>query len=98
MPTSVPLCGNSIGTDRRFLDRYMPDVENFLHYRSVDVSTVKELARRWYPSEFSAMPRKDTAHRALDDIVESIEELRYWRATIFAGANAGDIPGLSDPR
>ena len=95
---TVPLCGNSIGTDRRFLDRYMPDVENFLHYRSVDVSTVKELARRWYPSEFSAMPRKATAHRALDDIVESIEELRYWRATIFAGANAGDIPGLSDPR
>jgi oligoribonuclease len=82
-PRTVPLCGNSIGTDRRFLDRYMPEVENFLHYRSIDVSSIKELARRWYPRQFSAVPRKQTAHRAMDDILESLEELRYWRGALF---------------
>ncbi len=79
----VPLCGNSIGTDRRFLAAYMPDLDNYLHYRNVDVSTIKELARRWYPEAFTAAPRKQGAHRALDDIRESIAELRFWRSAIF---------------
>jgi len=79
----VPLCGNSIGTDRRFLARYMPEIENYLHYRSIDVSTVKELARRWYPEAFAAAPKKLGAHRALDDVKESIAELKYWRQAIF---------------
>jgi oligoribonuclease len=83
IPNSVPLCGNSIGTDRRFLARWLPEVDAFLHYRSIDVSTVKELARRWYPDEFAAAPRKTQTHRALDDIKESVAELRYYRETIF---------------
>jgi len=82
-PRTVPLCGNSIGMDRRFLAAYLPEIEEFLHYRSVDVSTIKELARRWYPTEFSAAPKKATAHRALDDIRESIAELTHWRSTVF---------------
>ena len=64
---TVPLCGNTIGTDRRFLAAYLPEIEEYLHYRSVDVSTIKELARRWYPEVVSAAPRKAVAHRALDD-------------------------------
>ena len=72
-PRTVPLCGNSIGTDRRFLAIYLPEIEEHLHYRSVDVSTIKELTRRWYPGALDAGPRKATAHRALDDIRESIE-------------------------
>jgi oligoribonuclease len=79
----VPLCGNSIGTDRRFLQEYMPTLEAFLHYRNVDVSTIKELARRWYPEVLEAMPEKESAHRALDDIRESIEELKYYRDALF---------------
>ncbi len=67
-PRTVPLCGNSIGTDRRFLARYLPELEEYLHYRSVDVSTVKELARRWYPEVMKGRPDKDGRHRALDDI------------------------------
>jgi oligoribonuclease len=87
-PRSVPLCGNSIGTDRRFLAAQLPDVENFLHYRSVDVSTIKELCRRWYPAILDGAPPKKEAHRALDDIRESIAELAYYRSTIFiAGIN-----------
>ncbi|HVC42108.1 MAG TPA: oligoribonuclease [Candidatus Saccharimonadales bacterium] len=82
-PRSVPLCGNSIGTDRRFLAAQLPDVENFLHYRSIDVSSVKELCRRWYPEMLSAAPPKKEVHRALDDIRESIAELAYYRSTIF---------------
>ena len=82
-PRKVPLCGNSIGTDRRFLAHYMPDLENYLHYRSIDVSSIKELARRWYPEAFAAAPRKAGAHRALDDIKESLAELKFWRASIF---------------
>jgi len=82
-PRTVPLCGNSIGMDRRFLTAYLPEIEDWLHYRSIDVSTLKELARRWYPAQFSSAPRKATAHRALDDIVESVSELRFWRASIF---------------
>ncbi len=79
----VPLCGNSIGTDRRFLAAYMPEIEDYLHYRSIDVSTIKELARRWYPEAFARAPKKSGAHRALDDIKESVEELKYWRGAIF---------------
>ncbi len=81
---TVPLCGNSIGTDRRFLAAWLPEIESYLHYRSVDVSTVKELARRWYPASVSAAPRKTGAHRALGDIKESVAELRYYRSAIFA--------------
>jgi len=79
----VPLCGNSIGTDRRFLALYMPELEDHLHYRCVDVSTIKELARRWYPEIYANAPRKQGAHRALDDIKESVEELKFWRSAIF---------------
>jgi oligoribonuclease len=85
---SVPLCGNSIGTDRRFLAAYLNDIEEFLHYRSVDVSTIKELTRRWYPGALEAVPRKATAHRALDDIRESIEELRWYREHVFRPSEA----------
>ena len=80
---SVPLCGNSIGTDRRFLAAHLPDIENWLHYRSVDVSTVKELARRWYPDVVAAAPPKAGGHRALDDIRESVAELKYYREHVF---------------
>ncbi|HTT86457.1 MAG TPA: oligoribonuclease, partial [Acidimicrobiales bacterium] len=80
---SVPLCGNSIGTDRRFLAAQLPDIENWLHYRSVDVSTVKELCRRWYPEALRRAPGKATAHRALDDVRESVAELSYYRSAIF---------------
>ena len=89
---TVPLCGNSIGTDRRFLARWLPDIENFLHYRSVDVSTIKELARRWYPEVLGEVPSKDGAHRALDDIRESIEELRTYRTLVFREPHAVSEP------
>jgi oligoribonuclease len=79
----APLCGNSIATDRGFLALQMPELENWLHYRMVDVSSVKELARRWYPRAYFASPEKSGGHRALADIKESIEELRYYRATVF---------------
>ena len=80
---TVPLCGNSIATDRRFLAARLPEIENWLHYRSVDVSTVKELCRRWYPDALAGAPQKRGGHRALDDIRESIEELRYYREAVF---------------
>jgi oligoribonuclease len=80
---TVPLCGNSIGTDRRFLARHLPEIEDHLHYRSIDVSSVKELARRWYPTALADAPSKSGGHRALDDIRESVAELRYWRASVF---------------
>jgi oligoribonuclease len=80
----VPLCGNSIGTDRKFLARYLPAIEAQFHYRSVDVSSIKELARRWYPEALDAQPAKATTHRALDDIKESVAELAYYRRTVFA--------------
>jgi oligoribonuclease len=80
---TVPLCGNSIGTDRRFLAAWLPAVEAHLHYRSVDVSTIKELARRWYPGLLGTAPRKAGSHRALDDIRESIAELRWYREHLF---------------
>src|SRR5580693_8960895 len=79
----VPLCGNSIATDRAFLARDMPELDAFLHYRMVDVSSIKELARRWYPRTYFASPPKHGGHRALADIRESIQELRYYREAIF---------------
>ncbi len=79
----MPLCGNSIGMDRRFLVAYLPEIEEFLHYRSVDVSTIKELARRWYAKDVSRYHKKSSAHRAMDDIKESVAELRYWRESVF---------------
>jgi oligoribonuclease len=82
-PRSVPLCGNSIGTDRRFLAAHLPEIEDYLHYRSVDVSTIKELALRWAPSVVEAAPKKATTHRALDDIRESVDELRWYRDHLF---------------
>lgn len=84
-PRTIPLCGNSIGTDRRFLARYMPEIEDYLHYRSVDVSTIKELARRWYPKVGMERPHKNGSHRALDDVRASVEELRFYRSKVFLG-------------
>lgn len=88
---NVPLCGNSIGTDRRFLAKWMPEIDDYLHYRMVDVSTVKELCRRWYPEDFKQAPKKAGGHRALDDIKESIEELRFYRSAILKA------PGSVEP-
>ena len=82
-PRSAPLCGNSIATDRGFLARDMPTLDDFLHYRMIDVSSIKELARRWYPRVYFGQPQKGLAHRALADIKESIRELAYYRQTIF---------------
>jgi oligoribonuclease len=82
-PGTVPLCGNSIGTDRRFLAAYLPDIENHLHYRSIDVSSVKELVKRWYPDIDANRPRGQGSHRALDDIRESIREMAYYRQHVF---------------
>lgn len=81
-PDTAPLCGNSISQDRRFLYRYMPTLSQFLHYRNIDVSSIKELVQRWYP-ESMGPPPKETNHRAMDDIKESIEELRFYRDHIF---------------
>jgi oligoribonuclease len=80
---TVPLAGNSIGTDRRFLATQLPEIEDYLHYRSVDVSTVKELCRRWLPDVYKAAPVKKGGHRALQDIRESVAELAYYRAAVF---------------
>ena len=85
-PGTAPLCGNSIGTDRRFLDRYMHELDTYLHYRSIDVSSLKELCRRWYPQTYSKRPGKTELHRALDDIRESIAELRFYRERLFIAA------------
>ncbi|MBW2377642.1 MAG: oligoribonuclease [Deltaproteobacteria bacterium] len=79
----APLAGNSIHQDRRFVARYLPEVEDWLHYRNVDVSTVKELAKRWYPKQYSGRPAKKGSHRAMDDVLESIEELKYYRKALF---------------
>jgi oligoribonuclease len=109
-PKKAPLCGNSIGTDRGFLARDMPALDDWLHYRMVDVSSVKELARRWYPRAYFNAPKKGGGHRALADILESVQELRYYRAAVFvpqpgptseeaaalaAGLVAGDPAGAS---
>jgi oligoribonuclease len=82
-PRSVPLAGSSIGTDRRFLAQQLPAIEDYLHYRSVDVSTIKELCRRWYPEVLAAAPPKRATHRAMDDIKESLDELRYYHRVLF---------------
>jgi oligoribonuclease len=83
VPGKAPLAGNSVGTDRLFLTRDMPTLEEYLHYRIIDVSSIKELARRWFPRAYYASPRKGGNHRALADIRESIEELRYYRDAVF---------------
>ena len=87
---TAPLCGNSIGTDRGFLARDMPELDDHLHYRMIDVSSVKELARRWFPRVYFGQPAKGLAHRALADIIESVRELAYYRRTVFV-----DAPGPS---
>jgi oligoribonuclease len=97
-PGTAPLCGNSIGVDRRFLDRYLPEVDQYIHYRSVDVSSFKELCRRWYPAVYKQRPGKQETHRALDDIRESIEELRFYRANmLLPPEDAGDRAGPTTP-
>jgi oligoribonuclease len=80
---TAPLAGNSIGTDRMFLNRYMPKLDAHLHYRNIDVSSVKELTKRWFPKVYFQLPKKSGGHRALADIRESIAELRYYRHTVF---------------
>jgi oligoribonuclease len=82
-PSTAPLCGNSIGTDRGFLARYMPELDEYLHYRSIDVSSLKELCRRWNHPLYRKRPGKAEHHRALDDIRESIEELRFYRDNLL---------------
>lgn len=79
----APLAGNSIHQDRRFVARYLPEVEDWFHYRNVDVSTIKELARRWYPKQYAGRPTKQGSHRAMDDLLESIAELKYYREALF---------------
>jgi oligoribonuclease len=86
-PMKIPLCGNSIRTDRAFLNKYMPDIENWLHYRCVDVSTVKELVKRWNPGLEHARPKSEgTTHRAMDDIRDSVAELKFYRDKVFRSA------------
>lgn len=106
-----PLAGNTVATDRSFIARDMPDLDGFLHYRIVDVSSIKELSRRWYPKAYFSAPAKRGNHRALADIQESIEELRYYRETIFvpspgpdavtakevADRHGGSLTGLPGP-
>jgi oligoribonuclease len=91
-PRKVPLCGNSISTDRSFLARDMPELDGYLHYRMVDVSSIKELARRWYPRAYFASPPKHGGHRALADILESIRELSYYREAVFVPRPGPDTP------
>ena len=87
---TAPLAGNSIGTDRMFLNRQMPALDNYLHYRNIDVSSIKELTRRWYPRVYFQLPKKTGNHRALADIKESIQELRYYRSTVLVEAPGPD--------
>jgi len=106
-PRTAPLCGNSIATDRGFLARDMPRLDHHLHYRMIDVSSIKELCRRWYPRAYFGQPAKGLAHRALVDILESIRELEFYRRAIFipqpgpdvdtAKAIAAEIVGLPSP-
>jgi oligoribonuclease len=90
-PRSAPLCGNSIATDRGFLARDMPRLDNHLHYRMIDVSSIKELCRRWYPRVYFGQPSKGLAHRALADIRESVRELEYYRRTLFVPLPGPDV-------
>ncbi len=87
---TAPLAGNSIGTDRMFLNRQMPAFDAYLHYRNIDVSSIKELTRRWYPRVYFQMPKKTGNHRALADIKESIQELRYYRKTVLVAPPGPD--------
>jgi len=95
-PRKVPLCGNSIATDRWFIARDMPELDAYLHYRMIDVSSIKELARRWYPRAYFASPSKHGGHRALADITESVQELRYYREAIFVPQPGPDSPTARD--
>jgi oligoribonuclease len=90
-PRTAPLCGNSIATDRSFIARDMPRLDAHLHYRMIDVSSIKELCRRWYPRAYFGQPAKGLAHRALADIRESIRELEYYRRTIFVPLPGPDV-------
>ena len=95
----APLAGNTIGTDRMFLAKYMPRVDRWLHYRNVDVSSIKELSRRWYPRVFFQAPAKDGGHRALADILESIRELQYYREAVFVaepGPTSDEARAIAD--
>lgn len=87
-PQTVPLCGNSIGTDRRFLAEYLPGIEQYLHYRSIDVSSIKELGKRWFPDIVKNAPTKSRGHRAMDDIRESVNELEFYRKHLFIPRSA----------
>ncbi len=89
---TAPLCGNSIGVDRRFLDVYLPELDQYVHYRSIDVSSLKELCRRWYPDVYRKRPGKVETHRALADVRESIAELKYYRDTILRTPASQDAP------
>ena len=91
---TAPLGGNTIGTDRAFLARYMPELDGYLHYRNIDVSSIKELSRRWYPRAYFQSPKKHGGHRALADILESIGELRYYRQAVFTQAPGHDTEAL----
>jgi oligoribonuclease len=88
----VPLCGNSIGTDRRFLQQYLPEVEAWLHYRNVDVSTLKELVRRWRPDVLASAPEKVSNHRAMEDVRASVAELAHYRAALFGAPAPTEVP------
>ena len=94
----VPLCGNSIGVDRRFLSVQLPELDIFFHYRSIDVSTIKELCKRWYPALYGRAPKKAGSHRALDDIRESVGELRYYRENFFRLPDRSTISGEKGDR
>lgn len=97
-PQTAPLAGNTIGTDRAFLAKYMPRVDSHLHYRSIDVSSIKELSRRWFPRVYFNAPVKSGGHRALADIRESIRELQYYREAVFVqepGPTTEDVQAIS---
>ena len=93
----APMCGNSIGVDRRFLDQYLPDLDRYLHYRSIDVSSFKELCRRWYPAVYKQRPHKAETHRALADVRESIAEMRFYREHMLVAPAADQSSAASSP-
>ena len=96
---SAPLAGNTIGTDRMFLQKYMPDVHEYLHYRNIDVSTIKELSKQWFPKAYYQSPDKNGGHRALADILESIRELAYYRSAVFVdqpGPETKELKAISE--
>jgi oligoribonuclease len=95
-PGTAPMCGNSIGVDRRFLDAHLPELDRYLHYRSIDVSSLKELCRRWYPEVYRKRPGKVETHRALADVQESIAELRYYRDTVLRAPGAAAEPASGE--